>query len=59
MKKDPGPDALYRVYRVADDKPAYLPVPGKVGVTLEDAERLSGGLAAETYIKKVWERPEE
>ena len=47
---------LYRVYLNNDaprtginDKPAYL---GK-GVPLEEAERLSAALAADTYVKQV------
>lgn len=58
--KDPEPDALYRVFRKADNQLAYLP--GKTtpnGVPKEEAERLSRQLAVETYIEKVWERQED
>lgn len=55
--KEQEPDALYRVYRKADDEPVYLPA-GK-GLPLEDAERQANSLVVDTYIEKVWERPEE
>lgn len=55
--KDPEPNALYRVYLTATDKPVYLPVGN--GLPEEDAERQSRALVADTYIEKVWERPEE
>lgn len=58
--KDPEPDALYRVFRVSDGQLAYLP--GRTtpnGVPKEEAERLSNRLVVETYIEKVWERPEQ
>lgn len=56
--KDPEPDALYRVFRKDNDRPAYLPEPGSNGLPEEVAQRLSDGLAIDTYVKKVWERPE-
>lgn len=56
--KDPEPDALYRVFRASDNQLAYLPASGSKGLPKEDAERLSRGLAIDTYIEKVWERPE-
>lgn len=56
--KDPEPDALYRVFRVSDNKPAYLPVSGSNGLPQDEAERLSKSLAIDTYVEKVWERPE-
>ena len=57
-KTDPGPDALYRVF-LSNGRPAYLPAPGSKGLPLEEAERLSEGLRAETSIVKVWEREED
>jgi len=58
--KEPEPDALYRVYRATDDQLAYLPgTTTPNGVPREEAERLSNQLGVATYIKKVWERPEE
>lgn len=42
---------LYRVYISDTNMPAYLPS-GK-GVPLEEAERLSKTLAAETFIQQV------
>lgn len=56
--KDPEPDALYRVFRTDNDRPAYLPAPNSNGLPQDEAQRLSDGLAVDTYIKKVWERPE-
>jgi hypothetical protein len=50
------PDALYRVFRISDGLPAYLPA-GR-GMPLEEAERLSGQLAVPTEVREVWRRPE-
>lgn len=58
--KEVEPDSLYRVFRTADDQPAYLvSTANPNGVPKEEAERLSASLGVPTYIKKVWERPEQ
>lgn len=56
VKAPPEPEVLYRVFRISDGLPAYLPVPGSRGLPLEEAERLSRGLAIETEVREVWRR---
>lgn len=49
-KDEPVDVDLYKVFLKGDNRPVYL---GK-GVDLEEAERVSRALAAESYVKRVY-----
>lgn len=51
------PEVLYRVFRLTDGRPAYLPS-GR-GLPLVEAERLSDTLAAPTEVREVWRKEEQ
>lgn len=57
MKKKKEKKPLFRVFRSEDDKYAYLP--SDEGLSETEAQRLSDGLAVETYIKKIYDPESE
>lgn len=59
VKAPPEPDVLYRVFRISDGRPAYMPVPGSRGLPLEEAQRLSDQLAVPTEVREVWRAAQE
>lgn len=56
MKKKEEKKPLFRVFLKSNDRPAYLPSEGLLDA---EANRMSDGLLAETYIKKIYDPESE